>query len=191
MEEERRRGYRAPASPKVARARGSLVRRAEPPSGDDDARLPEGRTPRTRVESSDLDDARNGVFGGLLTPHPASSPGERALQIALTALGLPVILATLVIVGWLDVRGAITDMRRGESPRPPMSIAHPFAWVIGALGAGVAAFAAEREPLEIAAWALVPLVSLFARRWLLGRIDARERELASWRRRRARGNDVR
>jgi len=169
-----------------------VVRRADPPSeGDDEAGGLRGRTPLTRVESPDSDDMRSGIFGGLLATHPASSSGERALQLALTAIGLPVILATLVIVGWLDLRASITDMQRGQAPRPPMSIGHPLSWGLGALGAALAAFLAERGPLEVAAWSLVPLASLFVRRWLRGRIDARERELAAWRQRRTRVDDVR
>ncbi len=161
------------------------MRRADPPLEQGEADAPRAPSRLTRIDESDPSSIRDGVFGGLLTPHPASTTGERILQLALTAVGAPVIVTTLVIVGWLDVRSAIADMRRGESPRPPISIGHPFAWVIGALGAGLGAFAAERPPLEIAAWALVPLVALFARRSLIARIEAKELVMAAWRKRRA------
>lgn len=157
------------------------MRRAEPPR-DDDAPPLEVRTPLAR--DGDPSSADPGIFGGLFAPHPASTPGERAMQVVLTAIGLPVILATLGLVGWLDLRSMILDMRRGLPGRAPLSIGHPFAWILGALAASLVAFALRRPDLETAAWGVIPLVALFVRRALVSYVERRERVLDEWKGRR-------
>lgn len=167
--------------PKRAK-RGTVVKRAEEPDPD-----PSPRSLATARSSAHLDsvDPDAGVFSGLVAPHPGSTSGEAAAQWALTTIASPLILSTLMTVGWFDSRRAWDEVVRqgGRAPRP-VGIAHPVAWMVGAVPLVIVCLAqAIAWPITVAVVG-IPFVALFGRRMLRRSIIDREAVLAMRRKRR-------
>jgi hypothetical protein len=164
-----------PVRPRDPKPKGPTVTRAADPNAD--ARSPrrvpqedpDARSPR-RVPQEESD---AGVFSGLVSPHPSSNAIERAGQIALTLVGLPLILTTFLVVGWFDTRRAARDAVQSGSTDRAVSIAHPVAWLIGAAPLGLLAFARQMSPLFIAFAIGIPYVALLLRRWLRRSVEER------------------
>lgn len=174
MSDAKRTPYRQQASVRERKpaARGTVVRRADEPLDEEAAReakhIPSS-TPIVRLPDDEGPDA--GVFSGLVSPLPESTPGEAAAQRVLTLLALPLILTTLVMVGWFDTRRAWDEtVRRGGTAPRPVGIAHPFAWVIGALPIAIGCFANQLPWIVPALLVAIPMSALFARRALRRRI---------------------
>lgn len=166
---ERDRGYRTKSEP-AARPRGQVVRRPDDP---DEAlsRSPTRGTTGTAAQPAPHPD--EGTFSGLLSPHPASTPFERAAQIVLTCVAFPLVVMTFVTFGWFDLRGAVSDFQKGAPVRRAGGIAHPITWIVGAIVLIVVLAPTRLGPGPTITLALVQLAALGVRRWLRNGIDAR------------------
>jgi hypothetical protein len=167
--------YRRAEPPAPASARGTLVSRP-----DDEAR----ERPRPEASRNEPADPDRGVFSGLVSPHPASTPAEWWAQAALTLIGLPVWAFTFVLVGWLDTRRAYDEVvrQRGTASRP-VGIAHPLAWIFGSIALGAAGVLTRVPPVVVGIVIVIALMALFARRALRSAIVERETLLARRRKR--------
>lgn len=156
------------------------MRREESPD-EELARLPRRPAPPTPTDPDD------GVFSGMISPHPASTPLERGIQIAITTLAFPVILASFLTVGLLFAR-YVSAVQRAQGSlaasivRAP-GIANPLAWLAGS--ALFVLLATRALPLGVAiACAVAQLVILGVRSLVRARIRERvELEQALARRR--------
>ncbi len=170
VSDAKRTPYREPgaASQRALPPRGPIVKRADEPAED---RSKTRATP-SRVEPQDPD---AGVFSGLVSPHPASTPVEAWAQRLLTLIGLPLIVSTFVCVGWFDTRRAYGEVvKLGHQTPRPLGIAHPLAWLFGATPMGLACFAEEAHWALATAVIGIPFAALFARRLIRARILERE-----------------
>jgi hypothetical protein len=175
VSDAKRTPYRQAGAPSARKARGTVVSRAEEP----ELEQPVARAPLARPPA----DPDAGVFSGLVSPHPASTESEWAAQVALTMVSLPLLTTTFVMVGWLDMRRAYGQVQLGEDAPRPWGIAHPIAWVVGAIPLALSSYAREwPEPLAIALIG-IPFAALLARRRLRQRIVDREALLETMRKR--------